>query len=236
MGRFKLWFGGVFALFGLVFTAIGGGFWWSDHKIASVGLHARGEVVGFDESYSSDNGTSYRPRVTFLDADGQRHSFTSKIGSNPPSHDNGEQVEVIYDPAMPERALIDSFSDRHLFPLVFGGIGMLCACIGVGVIGWGLRRRRMIERLKRSGLRIEADFTDCYRDTSVKVNGRSPWRVTAQCKHPGTGKLQVFTSDMIWADPGAMLKGRKVPVLVDPQDDRHYYVDLEPYLDESALG
>ena len=44
---------------------------------------------------------------------------------------------------------------------------------------------------------------------SVKVNGRSPYRVTCQANHPATGKLMSFKSDAIWADPSEKLAARE---------------------------
>ncbi len=236
MKRFNIWFGGIFAAFGLVFAGVGSWFWFSDLDLAANGERAQGRVVGFEESYSSDNGTTYRPRVSFTDANGQLHTFTGSIGSSPPSFDRGEEVEVIYDPWTPEQALIDSFGQRYLFPLAFGGFGLVFAGIGFGMMGWGIRRRMIIDRLKLSGVPIEADFGQAYLDTSVKVNGRSPWRVTAQATHPFTGKLETFKSERIWANPSGLLSGKKVRVLVDPNNPKRHYIDLDEYLGESASG
>lgn len=236
MGMKAIWFGMIFAAFGLVFAAIGELLWHFDNKLAGSGERASGVVTGFESSYTSDSGTTYKPRVRYTDAQGTERNFTSSMGSNPRAFDRGEEVEVIYDPASPDRAIIDSFSQRHLFPLVFGGTGLLFAAIGMGIAGWQIRRRRIIAWLKQRGMVVEAEFLECYHDTSMRVNGRSPWRVVAQSVHPATGKLAVYKSDSIWADPSSMLHGQTVRILIDPQKPDRHYVDLEAYLGESALG
>lgn len=236
MGKGMKLAGGIFAVVGLLFAGFGFWFWWGDNQIARIGRDAHGEVIALETSVDSDGDTTYRPRVAFTDEAGQRHVFVGRIGSSPPSFVRGEAVDVIYDPANPERAIIDSFGQRHLFPLVFGGLGSLFAAVGIGILYAVIRRRRTIERLKHQGLPIHADFVDCYYDTSTKVNGRSPWRVTAQAIHPATGKMHVFKSEPIWANLDDMLQGKHLRVLVDPANPKLYYMDLSEYLDESALG
>ncbi len=236
MGKKGIWFSAFFAAFGLLFAAIGGWFWHSDAQLAGMGERAPGVVTGFASSYSSDGGTTYKPVVRFTTQAGEEREFTSSVGSSPAAYDRGEEVEVIYDPWTPEKAMIDSFTERHLFPLVFGGLGALFAVIGFAMMGWQIKRQRTISWLKMQGTAIDAEFLDCYHDTSFKVNGRSPWRVTAQAVHPATGKLAVFKSEAIWANPAAFLQGKPVRVLIDPKNPKRHYVDLEQILGESALG
>ena len=235
MGKKGIWFSAVFAAFGLIFAAVGGWFWWSDSQLAGIGERASGVVTGFETSYSSDGGTTYKPRVRFTTQSGEERVFTSAMGSSPPAYDRGEEVDVIYDPWTPENAMIDSFLERRMFPLAFGGLGAIFAVIGFAMLGHQIRRRSIIAGLKRNGVKLQAEFLDCYHDTSLKVNGRSPWRVTAQAIHPATGKLAVFKSEALWANPAAFLQGKTLTVLIDPQNPKHHYVELEELLGDSAL-
>lgn len=236
MSKVFVWLGGIFAAVGLVFVGGGGWIYLADRELAANGVHAQGTVIDVVGSRDSDGDHTYRPVVEFLDEGGTRHEFTGKVGSNPPAHSTGESVDVIYSPWSPADAMIDSFVDRLLLPLAFGGFGAVFAAVGGGMLFAWFRRRKIVARLIASGMPIEAKFVDCYRDTSVKVNGRSPYRVTCQATHPATGKLQSFKSDPIWADPTERLAGRELRVLVDPARPKHYYVDLSPWLDESAMA
>ena len=230
MGKFGIWFGGIFGSIGLLFAAIGLWFDAQSRDLMENGLRTAGTVVGFDRSTDSDGDTTFMPQVTFTDRNGQNHWFASSVGSNPAEFERGDEVEVIYDPAQPDRAIIDSFTQRSLLPMVFSGLGLVFAAIGFTMVGRSLWRRKVIARLRQNGLAIQAEFLEFYRDTTMQVNGRNPFRVTCQAKHPANGQMQVFKSEPLWDGLPLRLEGKKLRVLVDPQDARHHYVDLSEYL------
>lgn len=235
MGRVFVWVGGIFATIGVVFVAIAGWSYQSDRSFAARGARAQGTVIEMAGSGGSD-GYTYSPVVEFVDARGRRHVFTSTVSSNPPRYSRGETVEVIYAPDSPDRAMIDGFLDRFLLPLIFGGLGTLFAAIGFGLLAFWHRGRQIAGRLRASGLPIPARVTECYRDTGVRVNGRSPWRVVCQATHPADGKVRSFRSGPVWADPTSVLAGKEVRVFVDPARPGPYLVDLTPYFGEDELG
>jgi len=233
MGKVLLGIGAIFTPIGLIFAAIGGWFFVQDRQLAADGLRAEGYVIEVVVSRDSDGSSSYKPVVEFTDAEGRTHRFTSSISSSPPAHSPGERVEVIYSPADPNEAMIDSFIDRHLFPLVFGGLGALFACIGIALILVHLRRQRAVAELLASGVPIDAQFLECLRDTSISINRRNPFRVACQAVHPATGRLERFESDPIWIDPSELIGDGKIRVLVDPRRPKLNFVDLSPWVDDS---
>jgi hypothetical protein len=236
MGRVLVWIGGIFAALGVVFVIGAGWSFLADRNFAAAGARAQGTVIEMIGSRDSDGDYSYKPVVEFRDAEGRRHEFTSNVSSSPPQHSTGESVEVIYDPASPNRAVIDSFLDRFLLPLIFGGLGTVFAAIGFGVLFARLRRRQIAAQLRANGLPIQAKVSECFHDTSLKVNGRSPWRVVCQATHPADGKVHSFTSEAIWVNPNAQLDGKEVRVFVDPARPDRHLVDLSPYFGEDELG
>jgi hypothetical protein len=151
-------------------------------------------------------------------------------------YSTGETVEVIYAPGAPDEAIIDSFLERTFLPLIFGGLGTVFTAIGGGMIVAWLRGRRIAAQLRASGLPIQAKFVECYLETRVRVNGRSPWRVVCQATHPATGKLERFTSEAIWFDPSDRLVGKDLRVFVDPARPKRHLVDLSPYVGEGEVG
>jgi hypothetical protein len=152
---------------------------------------------------------------------------------DPVTGDGGEQVDVIYQPWSPDEAVIDGFFDRFFLPLLFIGLGTLFAAIGGGLLFFLFRRRRIVAQLRSTGVPIQAKFVDCYLDRSIKVNGRSPWRVRCQATHPATGNLETFRSDAVWADPTGHVVGRALRVFVDPARPKRHFVDLS-FLDDGA--
>jgi len=236
MGRVLVWIGGIFASLGLVFVAGAAWAFLADRNFAAAGAHAPGTVIDMTSSRDSDGDYTYKPVVEFRDAEGRRHVFTSSVSSSPPQHAIGESVEVIYAPASPDKAVIDSFVDRFLLPLIFGGLGTLFAAIGLGILFDRLRRRQIAAQLRATGVPIQAKVVECYHDTSLKVNGRSPWRVVCQATHPADGKMHSFRSEAVWINPSAQLDGKDVRVFVDPARPRRHLVDLSPYFGEDELG
>jgi hypothetical protein len=235
MGKTVAWIGGIFAPIGLVLAALGGWFYFQDRAMVEDALSDRGTVLQLAVSSDSD-GYSYRPVVMFIDAEGDRRVFTGQVGSNPPSYSPGEQVTVLYRPEAPDKAVIDSVLERFFLPLLLGGMGTLFASIGLGLLYAWFRRRRLVARLRTSGLPIQAKFVECYRDTRIEVNGRSPFRVVCQATHPATGQLQSFESDPIWIDLTGRLAGRDLRVFVDPARPRHHAVDLTGLVGEGELA
>ncbi len=69
--------------------------------------------------------SSFTPVVEFKTDKGELISFTSGIGSTFYRGRKGESVKVLYSPDNPKKALIDSASERFIFPgsfVVFGFI------------------------------------------------------------------------------------------------------------------
>ena len=236
MSKMAKWIAGVFIPIGLLFGGIGIWAFLADREIARNGIQTDGLVIDLTSRRDSDGDITYRPVVEFHDRNGTRHEFTGQVGSNPSSHARGDNVSVIYPPDAPGRAIVDGFMDRFLLPLIFGAFGGLFAGIGFWMLVAAIRRKRAVARLQQTGLPIEARFLECFRDTSYKVNGRSPYRVACQATHPATGKLQRFESDAIWVDLNEAIGSKTVRVLIDPQDPDHYYVDLSEWIGEDQQG
>ncbi|MFF4359504.1 DUF3592 domain-containing protein [Streptomyces sp. NPDC001604] len=71
---------------------------------------------------------------------GDQPQFRGSVGSNPPSYEAGERVEVLYRADSPQDARINGFASLWLLPLIFGGLGLLATGIGT-VIALAMRRR-----------------------------------------------------------------------------------------------
>jgi hypothetical protein len=102
---------------------------------------ADGTVVALIGERDSDGDTMYYPRVRFITRSGNPVEFTGSVGSSPAAFDVGEPVAVLYDPAEPEEARIDSFFQLWFAALVLGGIGLVFAAIGGGGALVALRAR-----------------------------------------------------------------------------------------------
>ncbi|MBN8532379.1 MAG: DUF3592 domain-containing protein, partial [Alphaproteobacteria bacterium] len=80
--------------------------------------------------------------------------------------------------------------------------------------------------LKISGQRIEAEITGVDFNTSLRVNGRSPWVIRAQWYDVAQGGVRTFESESLWFDPAPYLDKRKtIGVFIDPAKPGRYAVD-----------
>jgi hypothetical protein len=223
MWLFVAIFGGI----GVVFVIIAAWMLVSTIQFRERAQSTEGVVVELVSRRGSKGGVTYSPVYEFKDRNGGQHRVQSSTSSNPASYDVGERVTVRYDPARPGDARIDGFMDNWFLPLIFGGIGSIFAVIG-GAIGMhGVRKRRTRVWLAQHGMRVAAKFTGVVHDTSMKVNGRSPWRLTAQWHHPVTGAIHTFESDSVWFDPGEFVDRDELSVVVDADDPSRYQVDIE---------
>ena len=103
---------------------------------------AQGEVVDLERSRGGNGLGTYRPVVVFCDAGGAERRFVGSIGSNPPDYARGDKVTVRYDPAAPDKAVIDSWSARLLGPGLAGGMGLLLLWLEARALRSALRARR----------------------------------------------------------------------------------------------
>jgi len=98
-------------------------------QLEQSGERTTGNVVRLDESDSGEGGCCvYSPVIEFV-AGGQTFTFESGNASDPPAYDVGEEVRVLYDPANPETAQIDSFFERWVFPIIIIPAMILAALI-----------------------------------------------------------------------------------------------------------
>ncbi len=102
-------------------------------------VHAPGTVVRIVQD--SDAMRAYRPIVAYLANDGQRREIAGNTASTVPAYDIGENVDVLLDPAHPDRpALIDDFAQRW-FPAAVPAL-LAIASFAIGGLLIAVERRR----------------------------------------------------------------------------------------------
>jgi hypothetical protein len=82
-------------------------------------------VSAHNSDSSSSSSTTYAPVFAFTTNDGRHLTVRSDSASNPPSFEVGDKVAVLYDPAAPVNARIDTFGQLWLMPIICGGVGLL---------------------------------------------------------------------------------------------------------------
>jgi len=223
------WVGGLFTAMGVIFLIVSAVLFQRDTAFGEKAVKAQGTVTELIRHVERDHRTqsiSYTAVINFLDEGGQRREFSESVRSNPPRFSQGDDVPVLYDPAHPAQAVVDDFWGRRGVMTIFFGLGAIFSALGSVLLVVDLRRRRKVSRLLQTGMPMDTDFLHVFRDTRIARNGEHPFRVVSQALDPATGKLRRFESEAIWVDPTEQLAGRKLRVLLDPADPRHYHVDL----------
>lgn len=132
----KLLLGGVGVAFGAAAVALLGAAVRSTRqtmRLRRTGARSTATVRELKTVESSED-TAYAPVFEFTTADGKVHRIESDTASNPPSHNEGDEVTVLYDPADPGGAQIEGFGSLWLGPVLMmvGGsvtLGVAIFCL-----------------------------------------------------------------------------------------------------------
>ncbi len=98
----------VFVLAGLGFVAFGAYVIRTGRRLRRYGRGAPGTVVRLRWESNDHGGGRFYPTFRFRTEDGREIEAESDLGANPAPAREGQRVTVVYDPARPQRARIDS--------------------------------------------------------------------------------------------------------------------------------
>jgi hypothetical protein len=124
----------VFAVIGTIFLAVGGGMGWRSVRFLGAPT-VDGVVVAVGGGIPT---AKYKVKDV-------EYQVRGAISSKPPAFQVGDKVAVLYNPEKPGDSQIDSFVERWLFLLVFGGLGAVFA-----LIGWGILISMILGRIARA--------------------------------------------------------------------------------------
>lgn len=100
---------------------------------------------------------------------------------------------------------------------IFGGLG-------IGFLVYDYRKRINRERLVSNGYYEVATIVGIEQNPYVRVNRHHPYHVV--CHIERSGVLHEYRSEGFYHHPGVNI-GDPVPVYLDRQNDKNYYVDVE---------
>lgn len=212
-------FFGIFAFVGTIMGLIAALTWISANRLTRDGVRTTGTVIELVGS------GSLAPRVEFETAEGVRRIYTSSLYSSPPAYDMGEVVTLWYDPKDPNEVMLSGLS-RWFLPMLMGFFFLVFGGIGYGGLIYQQLKKRDAKWLLENGQPVQTLLTNVSLNTSVRLNGASPFVIQSQWQDPATQKVYVFESDHIWYDPSPYVGDRSIPVMINPRDPRKYHVDL----------
>jgi hypothetical protein len=126
-----------FILVTLMFAGVAIGMYLYENRFADEGIPMEGTVINLTANETG----SLAPLVEYTYQDTLRQ-YQSSFYSSPPDYEVGQQVPLILNPENPNEAIIDSFNDRYLISVIFGGVGgfFLILSIGLGVAARKVKR------------------------------------------------------------------------------------------------
>lgn len=105
-------------------------------------------------------------------------------------------------------------------------IGGIFIAVNGGMLAYSSFAANRVKHLLQQGKLVQAEFQQVEINTSLKVNGASPFRVVAQWHDAQNQELRIFKSANLWFNPSQFLEGRKLPVYVDLNNPARYHMDL----------
>lgn len=136
--------------------------------------------------------------------------------------EKGDKLTVYYDPGDPEK-ITDGFVMRFL-PALFGGLGGLFALIGIIPPITEKNATRRKQYLLENGVRLDAEVIFAEPNYSIRINGRSPYRIICRYTDP-EGITHIFKSGNIYNMPVGSFVGETVAVFHKPGNLDKYLVD-----------
>lgn len=202
--------GYVFAILGILLLGIAIAIGISNVRAGQGMMQTTGTVTSVEK---------LRPTISF-DAGGKT---VSAIGPVAPGYSVGEKLKLLYDPADPQRILVDE--GRWQSTSLFGAIGLVFAVLGFGFLTMSARRGRKLAWLRRNGQKADGRIVEVAPDKTVQINDRPTWKIVVEWN---SGSASHRASRRVVRDPRPVLAGRDgVTVWFEPQNPKNCWIDLE---------
>ena len=117
---------------------IGGAIWayFKQQRTMESRIATTGTVVELTTQVTASGRASMIcPVVEFAIPSGEKIRFTSEFGSRPAGHKIGQSVNVRYEVADPQKAEIESTTNRWLVPLIMVFMSIVACCLAVSFLG-----------------------------------------------------------------------------------------------------
>jgi hypothetical protein len=189
-------------------------------KLKKHGVSTESTVLTSKRRSSSKGPTTYEVTVTFNTPDGSEATATALKRSSIPE---GDKVMIWYNPADPKKIDFGDSIGYNMRGVVIGGLIIL--------FGFYLLFRLIISdsannMLKRSGMKIAAEFVSVERNERYRMGDKNPWIIKCRWTDNMNNKEYHFVSKDYVEDPTQHLTGRgHIDVFINPADPSKYYMD-----------
>lgn len=226
---FVILFCAVFLIVGIVFLAVGITVMVTTNHFRKNAVEITAEITKLAVYRDSDGDRKHRAYVTYQYGD----TVFEDIGLNfyRSNMYEGEKIPLLCDPDNPGHVM--SSSGMILLEAVFIGIGAIFSSIALIFIGTVKRKASQKKKLVSSGRRLSATVEQITRNTSLKMNGQSPYQIYCYYRDDYKDVVYRFKSENLWTNPNLMIQpGDSIYVYVDEKNYCHYHVDTESILNK----
>lgn len=215
---------GVFAVIGLLMLMGGSYFYLSGYSQEKSGIVVTGQIIDLSV-HRSDDGASYCPVVKYTDGQ-EEYVMESSYCSSGYRNAQGDNIDVIYQPGNPDNAVIHSFGGLYGGAVILLGMGAVFALVGTLPLIIMYLRSKSGQRLLREGMPVKARFSEVILNTTININGRSPFQIVAQMHDTAANTVKLYYSHNIAFDPSPFINQEFVTVYVDKKNPDKYYMDI----------
>ena len=215
---------GFFAVIGLLMLMGGSYFYLSGYSQEKSGIVVTGQIIDLSV-HRSDDGASYCPVVKYTDGQ-EEYVMESSYCSSGYRNALGDDIDVIYQPGNPDNAVIHSFGGLYGGAVILLGMGAVFALVGTLPLIIMYLRSKSGQRLLREGMPVKARFSEVILNTTININGRSPFQIVAQMHDTAANTVKLYYSHNIAFDPSPFINQEFVTVYVDKKNPDKYYMDI----------
>ncbi|HCR3204590.1 DUF3592 domain-containing protein [Morganella morganii] len=215
---------GFFAVIGLLMLMGGSYFYLSGYSQEKSGILVTGQIIDLSV-HRSDDGASYCPVVKYTDGQ-EEYVMESSYCSSGYHNAPGDDIDVIYQPGNPDNAVIHSFGGLYGGAVILLGMGAVFALVGTLPLIIMYLRSKSGQRLLREGMPVKARFSEVILNTTININGRSPFQIVAQMHDTAANTVKLYYSHNIAFDPSPFINQEFVTVYVDTKNPDKYYMDI----------
>ncbi|HDU8582219.1 DUF3592 domain-containing protein [Morganella morganii] len=215
---------GIFAVIGLLMLMGGSYFYLSGYSQEKSGIVVTGQIIDLSV-HRSDDGASYCPVVKYTDGQ-EEYVMESSYCSSGYRNALGDDIDVIYQPGNPDNAVIHSFGGLYGGAVILLGMGAVFALVGTLPLIIMYLRSKSGQRLLREGMPVKARFSEVILNTTININGRSPFQIVAQMHDTAANTVKLYYSHNIAFDPSPFINQEFVTVYVDKKNPDKYYMDI----------
>lgn len=215
---------GIFAVIGLLMLMGGSYFYLSGYSQEKSGIVVTGQIIDLSV-HRSDDGASYCPVVKYTDGK-EEYVMESSYCSSGYRNALGDDIDVIYQLGSPDNAVIHAFGGLYGGAVILLGMGAVFALVGTLPLIIMYLRSKSGQRLLREGMPVKARFSEVILNTTININGRSPFQIVAQMHDTAANTVKLYYSHNIAFDPSPFINQEFVTVYVDKKNPDKYYMDI----------